>query len=168
MIRARYQVSIRYRSSVDSSVRDRGLGHLQTPSTLDGVLMGAGRGQGRHRQSVYDIASALPGTTPVPSANVRSGRRTGTVITNRIVRGDVLDGGARPLRVQSHQGASVPLRVAALGLETDRGRYTVFRRRQMSVISTLHCRCLKLLPHGTTPRRTHVVDGNKVPVQKSR
>ena len=126
-----------------------------------------GRGQGHHLQNVYDIVSVLPGTTLVPSTNVRSGRRTDTVITSRIAIEDALGGEARPLWVRSHQGALVPLRVAALGPGTDRGRCIVFRLRLMSVILTLRCRCPKPLPRGTTPQRTHVVGGITVPVQKS-
>jgi len=126
-----------------------------------------GRGQGHHLQNVYDIASVPQDTTLVPSTNVRSGRRTGTVITNRIAIEVALGGEARPLWVRSHRGALVPLRVAALGLGTDRGPYTVFRLRLMFVISTLRYRCPKPLPHGTTLRRTRVVGGIRAKVQKS-
>ena len=160
-------MSIRYRSSVDSSVQDRGPGHPRIPSTLDGALMEEGRGQGHHLQNVYDIVSVPPGTTLVPSTNVRSGRRTGTVTTNRTAIEDALGGEVHLLSVRSRRGALVLLRVVALGLGTDHGRCTVFQLRLMSVISTLHCRCPKLLPRGTTLRRTHVVGGIRVPVQKS-
>ena len=160
-------MSIKYHSSVGSSVQGRGPGHLRIPSTLDGAPMGGGRGQGRLLQNVYGIVSVLPDTTPVPSTNVRSGRRTDTVTTNRLVIEGALGGEVRPLWVQPRRGALVPLRAVALGLGTDHERYTVFRPRLMSAISTLRCRCPKLLPRGTTLQRTHVAGGIRAPVQKS-
>ena len=166
--RTRYQVSIRYHSSVDSNARDRGPRHLRIPSTLGGAPMEDGRGRGHHLRSVYDIASVLLDTAPAPSTSVRSGRRTGTVTTNRIARGDAFGGEALLLRALSHRGALVPLRVEAPGLGIDHGRCIVFQRQRTFVISTSCYRCPKLLPPGTIPRKAHVVGGNKVPVQKSR
>ena len=137
--RTRYQVSIRYRSSVDNSVRGRGQRHPRIHSTLGGALMEDGRGHGRHLRNVYDIASALPGTTPALLTSVRSGRRTDSVTTNRIVKEDALDEGAHLPRVLPHQGVLVLLRVEALGQGTDHGRCIGFRQRRTFVTSTLHC-----------------------------
>jgi len=103
--RISYRTPIKYHSSVVSSARDRGQRHLRTPSTLGGAPMEEGRGQDPRLQNVYDIVSALPGTTPVPSTSARSGRRTGVVTTNRIARGGALGGKARPLRIRPHRGA---------------------------------------------------------------
>ena len=137
--RTRYQVSIRYRSSVDNSVQGRGQRHPRIHSTLGGALMEDGRGHGRHLRNVYDIASALPGTTPALLTSVRSGRRTDSVTTNRIAKEDALDEGAHLPRVLPHQGVLVLLRVEALGPGTDHGRCIGFRQRRTFVTSTLHC-----------------------------
>ena len=130
--------------------------------------MGQGLGLGRPPQNGYDIVPAPPGTTRVPSTSVRSGRRTDSVTTNRIATGDALVGEVLLLCIRPHREASVPLQVEALGLGTDRGRCIVFRQRQMFVILTLRCRCRKLPPRGTPPRKARVADGNKTPAQKSR
>ena len=161
-------MSIKYRSNVDSSAQDRGLHHLQIPSTLGGAPTGDGRGHGRHPQSVYDIVLVPPGTTPALLLSVRSGRRTGKVKTNRIAKGDELDAGARPLLAQPRRGALVPLRAEALRPGTGRERCIVFRQRRMYVISTLHCRCPNPLSRGTTLRKAHAVHENRAPAQKSR
>ena len=126
-----------------------------------------GRGHGLHLQSVYDTASALPGTTPVLLLSARSGRRTGKVTANRIAKEGAFDAGVRPLLVRPRRGVLAPLRVEALELGTDLGRCIVFQRRRMFVILTLRCRCPKPLSHGT-PRRAYAVDGNRAAAQKSR
>lgn len=128
--------------------------------------MEGGPGQGRLLQNVYDKVPAPQGTTRVPSTSVRSGRRTGSVIINRIVTEDVLDGEALLLRTLPHREVSVPLQVEALGLGTDHERCTDSRQRRTSVISTFRCRCPRPLPRGTALRNTRVADGTKVPVQK--
>jgi len=166
VIRLRYQMRIRYHSSVGNSARDRGPPHPQTLSTLGGAPMEDGRDRDRHLQNVYDTVPVLPGTTPALSTSARSGRRTGMATINRTAKEDVFDGGPRPLCARFHRGVLVPLRVEVLGPGSDRGRCIVFQQQRTSVISTLPCRCLK--PHGTAPRKTHVVDENRAAVQKSR
>ena len=168
MTRIRYRTPIKYRSSVDPNARDHDLHHQRTPSTLGGAPMGGGRGHDRHPQNGYDIVSALQGTIRAPSTSVRSGRRTGSTTINRTAIEDALDGEVHPLYTLPHREVLVPLRVVAPGLETGPGRCTAFRQRRMSVILTLRCRCLKLLPRGITPRKACAVDETKAPVRKLR
>jgi hypothetical protein len=129
--------------------------------------MEEGRGHGRHLQNVYDIASALPGTTPAPSTSVRSGRRTGSVTTNRIAKEDALGGEVRPLCIRPHRGvSSTSSRSSGAG---DRPRTlhrlpTATNVRDIDITLSMS----KTAARGTAPRKARVVDGNRVQVQKSR
>jgi hypothetical protein len=158
-----------YHSNVDNSARDRDRRRPRTPSTPVEALMVESHDHGLRPQNVYDIAPVPPGTNPAPSTtSVRSGRRTGMATTSRIVKGDALDEEVRPLCIRPRRGAQVLARVEVPGLGADPGRCIAFRQRRMFVISTLRCRCRKLLPRGTAPQKARVVDGNRALVRKPR